>query len=250
MPQTNDQKKLQGAAGKAPCLLIHGLTAAPEQWDPPRMCLEAAGFSVQVPCLAGHGTAPAALDTVRWQDWYADILRVYGAATTPMNIAGLSLGGLLGLHLAIERPELVRRLVVVGVPLVLPTWVEILYRLIRYTPLRWIIKAWPKDYAQSVADPAGRAQYQALGYSVFPLAAAVQLKHLQMHVVANLPRLTVPVTVVHARKDTTALPAGVALLQERTGAPVTVHWFEASYHVVTLDYDRDRLGELLVQEFA
>lgn len=246
---TIDQRK-NGSA--SPCVLVHGLTADVGQWDEQRDLLRAAGHPVAVPRLAGHGTSPRDLDAIRWQDWYADILRVCStlALNQPVNYAGLSLGGLLGLQLAIERPDLIRRLVVIGVPLRLPTWVETVYRVIRYTPLRWIVRGWPKEYSQSVAEPTGRARYQALGYREFPLAAAVQLKKLQLHVIANLHRITMPITVVHSYKDRTALPAGVDMLRQQVRGPVTVHWLDYSYHVVTMDYDKDWLGEFLVKEFA
>jgi len=66
------------------------------------------GYTVRGVQLAGHcGTADDLLAT-RWQDWYASVEQAQAELAAQVDrvfVAGLSMGALLGLHLAARRPE-------------------------------------------------------------------------------------------------------------------------------------------------
>ena len=90
-------------------LLLHGFTATGRSWDPVRRRLDAASYTaVAAPDLRGHGVAgdarPATIAAC------VDDLR----QTEPFVLAGYSMGGRIALHLALARPGLVRRLVLVS----------------------------------------------------------------------------------------------------------------------------------------
>jgi 2-succinyl-6-hydroxy-2,4-cyclohexadiene-1-carboxylate synthase len=89
-------------------LLVHGFTATGRSWDGVRRRVGATYTDVLAPDLRGHGdrsgarpaTIAACVDDLR-QD-------------APYALAGYSLGGRVALHLALDRPALVRRLVLVS----------------------------------------------------------------------------------------------------------------------------------------
>lgn len=92
------------ALGDGPdaCLLLHGLTGSPAEVRPVGEALAAAGFRAVGPVLPGHGTTPDDLYTTT----RADLLRAAESALLSLRgarrifLCGLSVGGLLAIHLA------------------------------------------------------------------------------------------------------------------------------------------------------
>jgi pimeloyl-ACP methyl ester carboxylesterase len=96
---------LEGGAGE-PLLLIHGVGLRAEAWAP-QMRLEAHVFAVDMP---GHGDStplPAGARLPDYVAWAAQVIEDLGVG--PMNVAGHSMGSLIAGGLAIERPDLVKR---------------------------------------------------------------------------------------------------------------------------------------------
>lgn len=95
-------------------LALHGFGGAGASWDP---VAEAAGEGLRIvaPDLRGHGAArdrrPIDLDHVL--DDLMPVLRA-AAGAGPVDVAGYSMGGRIAVHLALEAPEVVRRLVLVS----------------------------------------------------------------------------------------------------------------------------------------
>src|SRR3989442_497796 len=87
------------------CLLLHGLTGSPAEMRPVGEALAAAGFRAVGPLLPGHGTTPEDLDTTT----RADLIQAAESALLSLEgarrifLCGLSVGGLLAIHLA-ARP--------------------------------------------------------------------------------------------------------------------------------------------------
>lgn len=91
--------KPRGAA-----LLVHGMTDAPYSMRPLADLLERQGWYVLSLRVPGHGTVPAALTTVEWEDWLAAVrvaarhARAQVDAGAPLLMAGYSNGGALVLE--------------------------------------------------------------------------------------------------------------------------------------------------------
>lgn len=88
-------------------VLVHGFTQTGRSWDPIRPLLEDR-FEVVTPDLPGHGTRG---DVAADMDEAVHLLGDDGGEGT---YVGYSMGGRVALRLAIERPDLVRRLVLVS----------------------------------------------------------------------------------------------------------------------------------------
>ncbi|HSN97039.1 MAG TPA: alpha/beta fold hydrolase, partial [Candidatus Nanopelagicales bacterium] len=87
--------------------LIHGFTQNGRCWGPLSDTLARDHEVVRVDA-PGHGRS-AALDVGLW-----DAARLVGATCGAATYLGYSMGGRLCLHLALDRPDLVRALVLVG----------------------------------------------------------------------------------------------------------------------------------------
>jgi alpha-beta hydrolase superfamily lysophospholipase len=106
-------------------VLLHGLTDAPYSQRHIAASYAAHGFVAIVPRLPAHGTVPAALTEVEWEDWLAATrlavreARARVGPSLPLHLVGFSNGGALAMKYAldaIEDPELSRpdRLVLIS----------------------------------------------------------------------------------------------------------------------------------------
>jgi pimeloyl-ACP methyl ester carboxylesterase len=89
-------------------LLLHAGIADRRMWVPQVEALEAAGHRVAAPDLPGYGETPLEPGTIAYVDHVAALL------DAPAAVVGCSFGGSVALELAVARPELLERLVLVG----------------------------------------------------------------------------------------------------------------------------------------
>ncbi len=94
---------------RTPVVLLHGFLGRAADWRSVRAGLPS-GWDVRAPDLPGHGAATD-LDAYT-MDAAAD-LALAGLAA-PADVVGYSMGGRLAIHLAVTRPEAVRRAVAVS----------------------------------------------------------------------------------------------------------------------------------------
>ena len=215
--------------------------------------LAARGFPVRAVRLAGHGTEVADLAGTRWTDWFASVTE--GADrlrrdVPALAVAGMSLGALLALHLAATRPAEVSALVLCGTPLRLSgaglRWLPLLAR------IPWIARRWatiPKPGGPDIADPAVRAASRS--YRAMPLSAVLELLRFQAVVRGEIGRVTQPALLLHGRHDHSVPLANLELARRSLGSRlIESHVLERSWHVVTLDYDRDEVARLAADFLA
>lgn len=105
-PDFNRTFELAPDAPLGGALLLHGLTDSPYSLRALGAQLHELGYHVIGLRLPGHGTAPAALTTSRWQDWSAAArlaLDHLGAEVgdRPIHVAGYSTGASIALDLAL-----------------------------------------------------------------------------------------------------------------------------------------------------
>jgi 2-succinyl-6-hydroxy-2,4-cyclohexadiene-1-carboxylate synthase len=97
-------------------LALHGFGGSGRSWDAVADALPP-GVTLRAPDLRGHGAAasrrPVDLDAVL-RDLVPELEAAAHGPGGPVVVAGYSLGGRIGLHLALARPELVRHVVLVS----------------------------------------------------------------------------------------------------------------------------------------
>ncbi|WGD30688.1 alpha/beta hydrolase [Ancylobacter sp. WKF20] len=93
---------------KGAVVLLHGLTDSPYSLRHVGRLYASAGYAVVAPRLPGHGTVPAGLTTVEWEDWLAATrlavreARRRAGDTGQLHIVGFSNGGALALKYALD----------------------------------------------------------------------------------------------------------------------------------------------------
>lgn len=211
--------------------------------------LAAAGFAVRGVRLPGHGTTVEDLATTSWLDWFGavtdatDALLATGARIVPV---GMSMGALLGLHLAVVRPDAVAALVCCGTATgFADRRVRLAQAVARVPPLARRFAMLPKAGRRDILDADARTT--SFTYAATPLAGVVQLLRLQRLVVAELARVTQPALLLHGRLDLTVPVAQLARLRHRLGSRwIETHVLERSAHVITIDRERNEVARLAV----
>ncbi|QRN97771.1 alpha/beta fold hydrolase [Archangium violaceum] len=98
----------------APVLLLHGLGSSGQDWElvAPRL---AAHRRVIVPDIRGHGRSDKPAGPYGVPLFARDIAAFCDRlGLARVDVVGLSMGGMIGFQLAVDRPELVRSLVVIN----------------------------------------------------------------------------------------------------------------------------------------
>ena len=95
----------------SPLLLLHGFLGRGADWDAIRAHVPSR-WAADAPDLPGHGTAVGLGDDAYSMDGAA--ARLLARLDGPADVVGYSMGGRLALHLAVTRPDAVRRLVLVS----------------------------------------------------------------------------------------------------------------------------------------
>lgn len=239
------------AQADRPVLCLHGFTGTPFDLGTLARALEAHGHRVAAPMLPGHGGTVADLAATGPDDWLAaadaELTTLATASGTRVAIAGASMGALLALHLARQRPDDVAALVLLGTAL---RWrpidrlrVRVLSRF--YAMIGRHDVAFPKKGGVDVADPEMRALAPSL--AAFPIAGLDLVITLSDIVAAELSDVTAPTLVIHGRLDR-GFPVDVSEeLASKLGSSIVERfWADNSAHLVAVDRDRDAVAERVI----
>lgn len=217
-------------------LVVHGFTGAPQSMRPLAEAFAAAGFTVELPLLPGHGTSVDDMITTGWDDWSNAAEAAYtalAARTRRVVVAGLSMGGSLTAWLAARHPE-VAGIVCIN-PLVVRDQNVVDFASAGLAEGSDRISAIGND----VADPAGKEK----AYEATPLAPLVSLQEGVGALEPLLKDVTCPLLLLTSPQDHVVPPTNSDVLAAAVSGPVERVTLARSYHVATLDYDRDLIAE-------
>ena len=248
----------EGEAGRTGVLLVHGLTGTPNEMRLLARGLNRAGFTVYAVQLAGHCGSMEDLVATRWQDWFASVEAGAGRLAPLVDrlvVGGLSMGAVLSLALAEERPELVCGVAALSVIFRQDGWSMPFYTrpgsavlpLLRALGIgrgRVFMEQPPygiKDEAlrRQVVGQMQSGDSAAAGLPGNPWWSIIEMQALSRRVLARLSSVRAPCLVVHAREDDIATVENArAIVRGVTRAPVELLLLDDSYHMVTVDRER------------
>jgi carboxylesterase len=224
-------------------LVVHGFTGNCNSMRGVAHALAKAGFAVELPLLPGHGTTIDDMLETGWSDWSSAAEEALGKlqARVPgkVIVVGLSMGGALTLWLATRHPELAGIAcinavasapdgMVEGVEAMLATGTEVM-----------------DGIGSDIADPDSHES----AYAETPLRPLLSLLEAEHDTRPKLGDIACPVLVVTSKQDHVVPPENSDIIANEVSGPVERVWLERSYHVATLDYDKD-IVEQAVTEFA
>lgn len=218
-------------------LVLHGFTGS---LDTVRLAAEQAkamGFPVRMPVLRGHGTRWEDLRGVKAKDWIEDAHLALDGLLEEVErvlVVGLSMGGLVALNLAADRPTAVAGLVLLAPAL------RFADPLSNLTPLMaLLVPSWPSPGA--FTDP--ECAKKNTNYDRFPTATFQELWQLGFSTDRRLGEVTAPTCIMAARHDTVVSAEAIAMLQQRLASRfVAVEWFHRSGHEMLQDLEAEAVA--------
>ena len=96
---------LEGS-NKIGVLVIHGFTGSTQSMRDVAYKLHEQGYTINMPCLKGHGTTPEDMETTGYKDWIQSVEDAYNEIRPKVEklfLLGLSMGGTLSLYNAINK---------------------------------------------------------------------------------------------------------------------------------------------------
>ena len=226
------------ASGSVGVLVVHGFTGNPGSMRGLANAFVAAGFHVEMPQLAGHGTAVEDMVPARWADWTRDANAAYARLAqraSKIVVAGLSMGGSITLWLAAQHPELCGIICVNPATMPLPTALV--------------------DAVQGMLD-SGEVQIEAIGsdiadpdvveqaYQATPLAPLMSFqKDGLVPLSQRYGDIAMSLLLFTSTQDHVVSPSDSDALAATYGGAVERVILERSYHVATQDYDREIIFE-------
>lgn len=226
--------------GPSGVLVLHGFTGSPASVRPLAEALADAGFTVECPLLPGHGTSVEDILKTSWEDWSSAAeksLTELVARCSAVAVAGLSMGGTLGAWLAERTPD------IEGLVLVNP-FMEAPDRQSR-NDLQALVDA-GEVLVAGIGSDIAMPGVKEISYEETPLPQALSLFDSTEEVAAALDRIRCPVLLLSSRNDHLVSPSSGDLLVAKVGGPCERVWLERSFHVATLDYDRDEVSSRAV----
>jgi len=191
------------------------------------------GFTVVGPRLPGHGTSPDDMETTTYLDWLAaaeEALKALAARKRKVFVTGLSMGGTLTLNLGARHGSLISGIAPIAgaVGPLSEGFAEALF-----------INPAPKRLP-GIGSDIKAPDVTELAYAEVPVAKMNDVSVLIMATSSLLPRITAPVLVIHGREDH-VVPAANAMriVNAVSSSEVRLLWLDESYHVATLDNDKD-----------
>lgn len=220
--------------GSMGCLLIHGFSGSPPEMRPMGEYLADKGLTVLGVRLAGHGTTPEDMARTDWRDWVASaeggLLELQGHCDR-VFLAGLSMGGLIALHLAVHHP--VAGVVAMAAPAYIADW---RFRLLPLAQpfVRWVTA----DMEPDLTDP--EAESRLWSYDRLPTRAVASLRPLLRLVRRELPQLQIPVLIMQGVFDHHIPSNSAQIIFDALGtADREIVWWPNSGHCITIDSERE-----------
>ncbi|MFH2093217.1 MAG: alpha/beta fold hydrolase [Pseudomonadota bacterium] len=222
-------------------LLIHGYMAAPEEMKPFAKYLHSKGYTVHVPRLRGHGTAPEDLAQTRYEQWIESVeeaLVVLKHSCKKIIIGGFSTGAGLALDLA-TRVDGISAIFAVAPPMRLQDFGSY------FVPA---IDAWNMMIKKIHLSPIAKEfidnqpENPHINYVRNPISGIHQLEKLMEQLEPKLSTIKTPTLVVQSRKDPVVNPKGTFDLFKKLGSePKEYYIFDVDRHGILLGDNIDRI---------
>ena len=238
------------APGRAPAVVaFHGFSGTAAELMPVLRAVADAGFAVDAALLPGHGRRVEELQEQTFDTWLAGARARYDGAVKEHGRAvllGFSMGSLLALQIASERPEGLAGLIAMGNALTVRPHTSLPFRI-------WDLFGQPlpdayllKPKAGNLVDPS--AMGTLVSYDRHPIRSAHEVYAAGKRVLGVIDRIECPVLILHGRRDIVCHWKNATLLADRVGAKdVTVRIFERSAHVLACDGEHDQVAREVVR---
>lgn len=223
-------------------LLIHGFTGTTQSMRFLGEEFRDAGYTVSAPRLAGHGTAPQDMEVRTYIEWMHDVEDAYAELKEKCDnifVVGLSMGGTLALHLA-EKYNDITGVVPINAAIEMPEF-----------------KKTYKDYVEQeerfvtgIGSDIKEEGIKELAYRQAPVKSMEQLLLLMDEVKEKLSIIKMPALIFSSEVDHVVPPENSQLIYNHIQSDEKEFVkLEDSYHVATIDHDKELIVSKCLQFF-
>jgi carboxylesterase len=223
--------------------VLHGFTGNPSSMRGVAEALAAAGFAVELPLLPGHGTTVDDMLTTDFTDWAATAEEAYlelAGRTASLVVVGLSMGATLAAWVTARNPATAGLVAINGMfepPA--PAFLDLLR-----SSLDQGVNRLP-----AIGSDIARPGVSEGAYDAAPIPGLISLMEATTELHERLADIRCPVLILTSTQDHVVPPSSSDVLAAAVGGSVERVLLERSYHVATLDFDRDVVENRTV-EFA
>jgi carboxylesterase len=229
-----------GERARTGCLLIHGFTGTPKEMRWMGEYLAGEGYTVLGIRLTGHATQPQDMIRSRYSDWTASVedgYHILSAMTDHIFLVGLSMGGILALLMA-------TRLKIAGVfAMSTPHHLPDDLRLRFVKPISMFYKFFPKTRGAPDSGWFDKQSFAGhVSYPMNPVRSVAELNLLMNAMHKSLPKITVPVFLVHSKNDDYVIKNSMQIIYDQLGtSDKQMMWVEGSGHVIPREPAREQV---------
>lgn len=225
-------------------LLSHGYTGTTSGMRPLGEYLHRTeGWTVLGPRLKGHGETPEAMGNTGAEDWIRSLetgLQMLQSRCKHVVMAGLSMGGCLTMYLAAKYPDAFKA--------VAPINACLYFNSPSFAALAYDSKA-PRlidGVGSDIKDP----DTKEIAYSKVPVSSIREIYGLMAVTREMLPEVKAPTLVLSSPEDHLVPAASSGEILARIGSTQReMLLLKNSYHVATIDFDKDLINESVRQFF-
>lgn len=255
------------------CLLIHGFSGTPSEMRGLGDALAEQGIRVYGTTITGHSANPDELVTSRRKDWIASVEAGLEqlAQYQHVFVAGLSMGGVLALTLAMRRPERVMGVIAMSTPTRFENNIQArLVPVARYF-IKWFYPLAYLDFNNPKIQAEVLKQAQQRDPSIttidftnpqivemikkqvrIPVPAIAELFAMTNYERRHLNEVRCPLCIIQSKRDQTVEPrCAEELYRLATSSPSkSLHWLNESDHVITTGVEREEVYRIASQFIA
>ncbi|MFC0472647.1 alpha/beta hydrolase [Halalkalibacter kiskunsagensis] len=212
--------------------MTHGFIGTPQSVRFLGEKLAEEGYSVYGPRLKGHGTHYKDLAKATRNEWFGDVERGYRVLVehhcSSIFIIGQSMGGTLALWLGNKYPE-IKGLILINAALTVPSYE---YLIGKVSP-NFVYESGPDIKQEGVHE---------ITYNKIPVFAIHELQALMNNTLEILPTIKHPVLCFKSIEDHVVPPGNTDfILKQVQSNQKEVYTLKNSYHVASLDYEKETI---------
>lgn len=225
---------------KTGVLVIHGFTGTTQSMRFLSEQFRDAGYTVMAPRLSGHGTAPQDMASKTYIDWIFDVesaLAKLKETCSTIFVVGLSMGGTLALYLAEKHSEIAG---------IMPINAAIDMPDIKRDYETFTEQA--KRYVDGIGSDVKDEEVKELAYRQTPVQSMEQLLLLMEEVHEKLSLVKMPALIFSSKIDHVVPPENSQYIYDTIRSEhKTLVSLENSYHVATIDHDKEYIASKCLQ---
>ncbi|PTX49613.1 carboxylesterase [Melghirimyces profundicolus] len=212
-------------------LIQHGFTGTTQSMRGLGEHLAKCGFTVHGPRLKGHGTHYEEMENTTYEDWIESSdegYRKLKETCSEVFVVGLSMGGTLALHLARQYPE-TKGIVLINAAM-------------KMDQLEQVAQMEEPRFLDAIGSDIKAEGVQELAYEKTPLKSVREIVKFMEVTREKVPAIHCPALILVSKEDHVVPPDNSRFIYENLkSGDKTLAELENSYHVATLDNDKERI---------